>query len=85
MIPENWVKPILEDVNICIMSTPDWAVFKRKIYINAPLAQVYKAWATSEGLKDWFLEDAAYLDNGTERDSTQLAQKGDEYRFDWYH
>ena len=67
------------------MSTPDWTVFKRKIYINAPISDVYKAWATSEGLKDWFLEDAAYLDNGTEIDSIQLAKVGHEYRFDWYH
>lgn len=67
------------------MTEIDWTNFKRKIYINAPMQEVYNAWATAEGLEDWFLEDAAYFNGETERGSTDQAQVGDRYTFDWYH
>ena len=59
--------------------------FKSKIVINAPIKDVYNAWATSEGLEDWFLEDAVYFKGDTERRSTEQAQVGDTYKFVWYH
>ena len=67
------------------MSAQDWTNFKRKIFINAPIVEVYNAWATAEGLEDWFLEDAAYFNGETERGSNEQAQVGDLYNFDWYH
>jgi len=67
------------------MSTQDWTYFKRKIFINAPIQNVYNAWSTSEGSEDRFLEDAAYFNGDTERGSTEQAQVGDRYNFDRYH
>jgi uncharacterized protein YndB with AHSA1/START domain len=63
----------------------DWSQFSVRININAPLENLYKAWATREGIEYWFLRLSEYKKpDGALRDTNELVKKGDTYKWLWH-
>ena len=63
-----------------------WDQFSRRVIIKKPVADIYKMWATPQGLTTWFLRVATYTDaKGNEREPTAIYQKGDTYRWEWHN
>jgi len=60
----------------------NWASFKKRIDIDAPIERVYQMWATRNGMEKWFLRQCAYhgLD-GALLTGDALVSEGD--GFDW--
>ena len=66
------------------MSQPtyDFSQFKLRVNIKTSIENAYQAWATSAGLKSWFLGRAVLTEeNGRVRPGDELARAGDEYAF----
>ncbi|MBC2840023.1 SRPBCC domain-containing protein [Robiginitalea sp. SC105] len=60
--------------------------FTKKIYIQAPVEEIYRCWATEAGLCAWFLREAAFHHGaGTRRGSHDLARVGDRYAWKWHN
>ena len=60
--------------------------FTKKIYINAPINELYRYWATSEGITSWFLRKAIYKDaEGLVRRPDEPVQAGDTYTWEWHN
>ncbi|HWB61907.1 MAG TPA: SRPBCC domain-containing protein [Chitinophagales bacterium] len=66
------------------MSDYDWSRFTKRININAPVEQIYKAWATQAGLESWFLSKAAFNQAERLRSKIEFAQAGDTYQWTWF-
>jgi uncharacterized protein YndB with AHSA1/START domain len=67
------------------MSVIDWSKFSQKIYINAPVQQVYDAWTTRAGLEHWFLRKAEFtMPDGSMRETGSRIQKEDTYEWMWH-
>ena len=67
------------------MNPHSWAIFTKRITINAPLDEVYRAWATPGGLERWFLRKATFRSvEGKARDENALVQKGDAFTWHWH-
>jgi len=67
------------------MATHDWSRFAVRINTKAPHEELYKAWATREGLEDWFLRMAEFKKPGGElRANNELVHEGDTYRWRWH-
>lgn len=67
------------------MATYDWSRFTKRIVINAPLQEVYLAWAIGEELERWFLCEARFTNSfGHEREHDSPMQVGDTYTWKWY-
>lgn len=66
------------------METINWSLFKKRIHIAKPAAEVYSAWAIPSKLEQWFLEQAKYVSakNG-ERDRDDFVRKGDRFIWKW--
>ncbi len=65
--------------------TNEWRHFTRRVYIDADPAKLYNAWATSDGLKKWFLQNASYYSpGGSERSGSSSADAGDTYEWKWF-
>ena len=60
--------------------------FTKRIYIKAPLEQIYECWATPAGICNWFLREAKYS-YGTDgsRTASELIAPGDRYCWKWYN
>ena len=64
----------------------DWTRFVRRIFINAPVDEIYRCWASQEGLESWFLRKASFTEaNGKLRAADTLIQKGDRFHWEWYN
>ncbi|MCY3412836.1 MAG: SRPBCC domain-containing protein [Candidatus Heimdallarchaeota archaeon] len=62
-----------------------WDHFKRKVYIKAPLDEVYRAISTADGLVTWFIKNAEYTkNNGEIRQGDVGIQVGDQYYWRWH-
>lgn len=62
-----------------------WNEFNIKIPVNAPMADLYPAWATQQGIERWFLRSAIYkTSQGSLRGATEPVQKGDRYHWLWH-
>jgi uncharacterized protein YndB with AHSA1/START domain len=62
-----------------------WSRFTVRINVNCPIDVLYKAWATQEGLEEWFLRLAEFRDsNGKIKGSSAFIEKGDIYRWMWH-
>jgi uncharacterized protein YndB with AHSA1/START domain len=68
------------------MSTFDWTRFSVRINIkNVSTEQLYRAWATREGIEYWFLRVSEYKQpGGVLRQPGELVQKGDLYLWRWF-
>lgn len=63
----------------------DWTQFKKKIYINANIEQVFQAWAIPENIIKWFIAEADYVtEDNTPRPATDIVQAGDRYYWKWH-
>ncbi|MHA2028140.1 MAG: SRPBCC family protein [Candidatus Kariarchaeaceae archaeon] len=67
------------------MSTYDWSKFERKIYIKAPLQQVFDHWVQPDPITTWFIKHATYITpEGTKRKNFESVQTGDKYKWEWH-
>jgi uncharacterized protein YndB with AHSA1/START domain len=63
----------------------NWASFTKRININAPIAAIYRMWATREGIESWFLRQSLYMDsNGTPLPPDVPVQMGNRYTWLWH-
>lgn len=62
----------------------DWTSFKKRIFIDKSLNDVYSAWATQYKMEIWFLENSFFLDpSGQARNPDEPIQKGDTFIWKW--
>lgn len=63
----------------------DWTRFKKKIYIDASVEQVYQAWVQPGKIVQWFIAEAEYRspDGAICRDHDSV-QVGDQYFWRWH-
>ncbi|OLS28384.1 MAG: hypothetical protein HeimC2_07300 [Candidatus Heimdallarchaeota archaeon LC_2] len=67
------------------MNNYNWSKFKRKIYIKAPLIDIFDAWTKPHNITTWFIKEAKYTDRtGNNRAQDETVQNGDEYYWDWH-
>ncbi len=67
------------------MQLHDWSTFKLRVPIRSNSENIYKAWATTEGLENWFLRKATFLKNdGTAKERTALIEESDNYEWLWH-
>ncbi|MFZ9004283.1 MAG: SRPBCC family protein [Robiginitalea sp.] len=60
--------------------------FTKRIYIKAPLQQIYDHWCTPDGICRWFLREAVYTDpSGQKRRGTDPIAAGDSYQWHWHN
>lgn len=60
--------------------------FTKKIFIKAPMDQLYRCWATSEGIRSWFLRHAQYTYGKAQiRNPKEPIETGDAYVWEWYN
>ncbi|MCH8904224.1 MAG: SRPBCC domain-containing protein [Bacteroidetes bacterium] len=68
------------------MENLNWNQFIKKIYIKTSIEDLYKYWATQEGIEKWFLKSANYTSkDGTKRSSDDPVRQGDEYVWEWHN
>lgn len=64
----------------------DWSKFKTHVYIDRDVDDVFRAWATPEGLNSFFLKSAKFRDaNNILRKSKEIVQAEDKYIWIWNH
>ncbi len=60
--------------------------FTKKIYIKAPIQELFRYWATTAGITSWFLRKAVYKDTSDGiRRLDELIQVGDQYTWEWHN
>jgi uncharacterized protein YndB with AHSA1/START domain len=60
--------------------------FTKRIYIRAPLEQVYYHWGTRDGICSWFLRDAQYTQtSGQIRRGDEPIAASDSYQWHWHN
>ncbi|KZS40280.1 hypothetical protein AWE51_04815 [Aquimarina aggregata] len=63
-----------------------WNSFTKKIYIHTSAKNLYKLWATSEGITSWFLREATYKNSrGGIKKQSEYIEKGDSYVWKWHN
>jgi len=67
------------------MGDKNWSAFTKRIPVKASVDQIYKAWATQEGLENWFLRSAVFTDTDKNpRERTSFVKKGDTFTWHWH-
>lgn len=67
------------------MAIKEWDRFTVRINVDAPVEELYAAWATRAGIEHWFLRLSEYkAPDGTIRGNNELVSKGDTYKWLWY-
>ncbi|MCB0491067.1 MAG: SRPBCC domain-containing protein [Cyclobacteriaceae bacterium] len=67
------------------MNNSSWSVFTKRIPVKASVEQIYRAWATQEGLEQWFLRSAIFTSSDKKsRERTAFIQKGDTFTWHWH-
>jgi Activator of Hsp90 ATPase homolog 1-like protein len=67
------------------MATINWSTFTVRMDVNAPIEQLYAAWATRAGVESWFLRLSEYKSaNGSLRADDEPVQTGDIYKWMWH-
>ncbi len=67
------------------MEEHDWSKFHLRIDIKAPVEKVYQAWATRDGLENWFLRVAEFTKPGGDGRDRQIAvEAGDIFKWHWH-
>ena len=68
------------------MSVLSFDSFTKKIYIKAPIEELYLAWGTSGGICSWFLKKAVYhTQQGQQRKADEFIQAGDQDIWEWHN
>lgn len=68
------------------MDSINWSLFRRKIYIQAPIERVYQCWATGKELETWFLRSSTYFKpDGKPRGKEEPGQENDTYIWEWHN
>lgn len=63
----------------------NWTTFTKKINIKATEAAVYRMWATSEGMEQWFLRHCYYTQStGEALGQDTLVQNGSRFTWHWH-
>ena len=65
----------------------NWTSFRVHSYVNVKPADVFKRWATAEGIASFFIKEAHYLvpSTGQQRPPDQMVDAGDEYHWQFLH
>lgn len=64
----------------------DWSQFHVRMYYLAPLEQVFRRFATAQGLESFFIRKATHTSSdGAARKPDALAQSGDQYAWEYVH
>ena len=67
------------------MTEYDWSQFTKRINIRANVHDIYRLWATQQGLEKWFLRKAeSKAPDNTLREPNEFVQKGDVYTWFWF-
>ncbi len=67
------------------MANFNWSRFTTRIPVKAAKKDLYKAWATKEGMEQWFLRLCEYKNaDGSVRAKSEYVQNGDSYRWLWH-
>lgn len=67
------------------MTEFDWTNFPARIWIKSTSTEVYRHWATAEGLETWFPAKASFVSPaGITRSQDEFAQAGDRWDFEWF-
>jgi len=62
-----------------------WTKFKIAADFNCSIRDIYVAWATPQGLENWFLRRAEiYTEVGRRREPEEFMRKGDNYVWYWH-
>ena len=60
--------------------------FTKRIYIKASVERIYACWGTTDGICQWFLRGAEYLDaDGQVRTGGEFVAPGDRYVWKWHN
>lgn len=63
-----------------------WDHFEINYYYPAKKEQIFKVWATGEGLKSFFIEEITITDSrGQTKANDQVIKSGDSYSWMWRH
>lgn len=63
----------------------DWSRFTVRINVNSSIENLYRAWASRDGIEYWFLRLSEYKDaSGKPRSGEELVQTGDTYKWLWF-
>lgn len=63
----------------------DWTRFRRRVFVKAPLREVFEAWACPSRLTTWFIRTAEGTDaEGAPRDPDEIVRAGDRYHWRWH-
>lgn len=61
----------------------NWKTFTKRIFINKPIKDVYRCWATQSQIETWFLEKAVFISGENHRKPDELVEKGDNFLWKW--
>lgn len=62
----------------------DWSQFTRRIFIKAPIEQVYNAWAMQGQMEKWFLLKSQFSRNDIPLSNGDLITTGDSFIWKWH-
>lgn len=66
------------------MNNYNWTLFKATVYVRASVPQIYVAWSTAQGIKQWFPKKATYFSpDGNARKANEMAEAGDNFEWEW--
>ena len=64
----------------------DWSQFHLRMYYLAPLADVFRRFATAQGLESFFIYSAEHTSaDGRQRGANEIVQSGDHYDWQYVH
>lgn len=67
------------------MDEKKWSSFTKRIPVRASIENVFRAWATQQGLESWFLRKAEFTkSDNTLRNREELVQQGDTFLWLWH-
>jgi len=67
------------------MKELNWVSFTKKIHIHANIAEIYRLWATEEGICQWFLKNAEYKRKDKKINPKEPVKAGDKYTWMWHN
>ncbi|HMJ47635.1 MAG TPA: SRPBCC domain-containing protein [Ferruginibacter sp.] len=62
----------------------DWSSFTKNITVNAPVANIYRAFATIKGIESWFLRSSVYSKVEGVLLPDEMVKENDTYSWLWY-
>ena len=67
------------------MDEKKWSSFTKRIPVRASIENVFRAWASQQGLESWFLRKAEFTkSDNTLRNREELVQQGDTFLWLWH-